>query len=149
VGGRTASPIVTDAIARATAAGVAVVAAAGNDGSEGVAFPASDANATAVVGVTVAGGPDAMSSFGFEADLGAPSVDVVAPFPHTVAGYGRWRGTSIACAFVSAAVADVAGVRGLRAVDAARLVVSSTTPYPYFASGYGSGLLNVTTLLGR
>jgi serine protease len=72
LGGREDDPVVRQAVERAVAAGVTVVAAAGNDGREGVEFPA------ALPGVIAVGAVDRRKAQAVYSNFGA-ALDVVAP----------------------------------------------------------------------
>ncbi len=72
LGGDFESRAVKEAIDAATAAGILVVAAAGNDGRDGVSFPASLPNVIAVGAVDASKGRATYSNFGEELDLMAP-----------------------------------------------------------------------------
>ena len=138
LGGGAADPVVRAAIEEAQAAGVVVVAAAGNDGRRPVVFPADlpDVVAVAAVGRTGTYPPDAAGSaerrgpYGDdgadyvaafsnvgEVDVAAPGVAIVSTVP---GGYLDMDGTSMACPAVTGVVARVlAGHRRLRSRPAA------------------------------
>ena len=141
------SAILDDAIAFAYSRGVVVVAAAGNAGESPVLYPASSGYAVGVVGIRNDGVKDADSNWGSAADLGAPSVDVVAPFPGTLDRYGTWHGTSFATPFFAAAIARTVAARNLSPMQASSFLRTSTRPYPYVApecrGGMGAGILDL------
>ena len=72
LGGAGESPILADAIERATAAGSVIVAAAGNDGNDQETFPAAYPQVIAVGAFEPGQSPALYSNFG-------PNVDVMAP----------------------------------------------------------------------
>ena len=106
-------PLVRSAVADAIAAGVLVVAAAGNDVSEAPDFPAGYPG---VIGVAATGRDDRvppnLSRRGTWVPLGAPGVGIVSTVPG--ATYRVDNGTSMAAAHVSGAAALVfAAVPGI------------------------------------
>jgi subtilisin len=142
LGGGDADPVLRAAVEDARAAGVVVLAAAGNDGRRPVSFPASE---PAVVAVSALGrkgtyptdcgavaeqvgpyGKDranfvaAFSNVGPQIDLTGPGVAVVSTVPD---GYAEMSGTSMACPAITGMAARLLArdARLLRASrDAAR-----------------------------
>jgi subtilisin family serine protease len=106
MGGTSLSPMLEQAVARATAAGVVVVAAAGNDGNCGAHYPASYAG---VISVGATGqSTDALASFsqrGPTVDIAASGTNVWSTYPGS--RYQTLSGTSMATPLVSAAAALV------------------------------------------
>lgn len=106
-GGGESDSRLEDALDDALAAGIVVVAAAGNQGNEGnpVLYPGAY-ESTFAVGATDEDDRVAdFSSYGDHLDIAAPGVDV---FSTTIAGagdYGYWSGTSAATPLVSATTA--------------------------------------------
>jgi len=133
----------------ATERDVVVVAAAGNEGVEGVIYPASSPWALAVGAIDRDLSLASFSSWGEETDLVAPGVDVVSTF---------WNGESCSGSGTSAATPHVAGVAALvRSLSSAsdRQLVTETlldsavdlgTPGrdPYF----GAGLVDASNAVG-
>lgn len=82
--------------------GIVLVAAAGNDGRDDVAFPAADPHVISVTAIDARKRRYRSANIGQEIDFAAPGVDVLIPGP----GETRYRsGTSYAAAVVSALVA--------------------------------------------
>jgi subtilisin family serine protease len=106
MGGTGVSPMLEQAVARANAAGVVVVAAAGNDGNCGAHYPASY---DGVIAVGATGqGTDALAPFsqrGPTVDIAAPGTNVWSTYPGS--GHHALSGTSMATPLVSAAAALV------------------------------------------
>jgi subtilisin family serine protease len=108
-GGGGYSTALFDAIARANAADILFVAAAGNDGNNNDAtpsYPASytNANVIAVAAIDSAGKKPSWSNYGATSvDLGAPGVGIMSTLPSD--SYGSYSGTSMATPHVTGAVA--------------------------------------------
>lgn len=108
-GGSTGSDIVRDAIGRARAKGVLMVASAGNDGKNADSrpvFPAAypDSN---ILSVAATNSKDKLPSF---SNFGAKTVDLAAPGDHIAStfwksDYAYMSGTSMAAPYVAAAAA--------------------------------------------
>ncbi len=115
VNGDTADRRLTDALAAADAAGVPVVASAGNDGRNLDLFPSYPASSDlptvlAVAGDTREGLLAAFSNFGLNSvDIAAPGVDVLSTAPG--GGYDFRSGTSMAAPWVTATLALLHGAR--------------------------------------
>ena len=106
LGGSADDPVLRDAVANAIAANVVVVAAAGNDGVEGVNFPAAYPGVIAVSATDHHGALTAFSSFGWRIDLAAPGLDITSTTLGTGDNYQTESGTS----FSSPMVAGVAAL---------------------------------------
>ncbi len=88
----------------AEAAGVVVVASAGNSGSElPVEYPASSARTIAVAACEVSSWPAPFTSFGSHVDLSAPGVGIRSAYPGDA--WRLWSGTSMSAPFVSGTAA--------------------------------------------
>ena len=77
LGGPGDNPILHQAVSDAVNAGVTVVAAAGNDGSADLQYPASYTEAIAVAATDANGGLTDFSSFGDWVDIAAPGWDIL------------------------------------------------------------------------
>jgi len=108
-----------EAVARAVAAGIVIVASAGNDGQCAPQYPAAFPN---VISVAALGpdGPAPWTNYGDWVDACAPGTDLVSSFfgkfdgkfpsintvdPDRFAGWAEWSGTSFAVPVVVAAIA--------------------------------------------
>jgi subtilisin family serine protease len=97
------SEILADAIQDADAAGVTVVAAAGNNGTDTPVYPAALESVIAVGAVNRKSQPTQWTSFGPWVDVAAPGEGLF--LPAGADGYATSNGTSWACAIVSGTVA--------------------------------------------
>jgi serine protease len=165
-------PQLLDAIDDATARGILVVAAAGNEGASAVAYPGRAEHVLAVGGTTENGCLSSFSNHGSGLDLVAPGGGSDAPFrdddscvrgrrgrpvyqmtterqrlDHFVIS-GRFLGTSMATAHVSAAAALVvaSGVLGPNpapaAIEARLEQTARDLGAPHYDERYGWGLLD-------
>ncbi len=167
LGGTTESSGEKTAIKNATAAGILVIASAGNSGTSRVACPACDANAISVSSTTWKDELASYSQYGSGLDISAPGGNcysnttpegcifsaVVAGFtggtvysgPQAGGSYTYMQGTSMAAPQVTGAAAAVASKTGLRG-SALRTRLLNTTD-DKGAAGYdtkfGAGRLNV------
>ncbi|MCJ7511184.1 MAG: S8 family serine peptidase [Dehalococcoidia bacterium] len=103
--------------------GVVLVAASGNEGQEGVGYPAAY---PAVIAVSAFGHSDPnsrapFSNWGPEVDVTAPGVDVYST--HLGGGYAMGEGTSFATAFVSGLVALLLSQDSSRSDDDIRAIL--------------------------
>ncbi len=101
--GNSYSPAFATTIASANAAGVVVVAAAGNTGGPGILYPAAAPGAIAVAALNSDNTVASFSSSGPEMWLGAPGNGITSTLPG--GGYGDKSGTSMASPHVTGLVA--------------------------------------------
>ncbi len=117
--------------------GVVPVCAAGNQSLAAAAFPASSPNALGVSATDTQNLLASFSNFGVGAYVGAPGVDLVAPYPGN--GMVSATGTSMATPVVSAAIALVARAFDLDPVTAAVHLLTYTAPIdPIGATTFGT-----------
>ena len=131
----------SQAVARIQHAGTVVVAAAGNDATCRVSWPAALPGVIAV-GALGPDGPAPFTNFGSWVTACAPGVDVISNFfddvdkhdDHNPAtadyhGWARWSGTSFAAPIVAAAIAREASLYGISSKAAAERVVHDKRLY--------------------
>jgi subtilisin family serine protease len=102
LGGWSYEKEVHDAVIAAYDAGIVLVAAAGNEGEEGVLYPAKLPEVIAVAATDEKDKVPDWSSKGPEVELAAPGVDVLSTIPGDWYAWGS--GTSMACPHVSGTV---------------------------------------------
>ncbi|MBL7076444.1 MAG: S8 family serine peptidase [Kiritimatiellae bacterium] len=144
------APVLGQAIAYAQERGAVIVAAAGNNGSDGVLYPARYAGVLAVGAVDADGRQMYFSNRGERLDLVAPGLGV------TAAGIDgeaiAFSGTSAATPFVAGAVAGVwSESPNMDGRDVAELLVryADDAGAPGRDTRYGAGVLNVGRVLER
>ncbi|MEV5961911.1 S8 family serine peptidase [Kribbella sp. NPDC051952] len=111
LGGPGDNPILHQSVSNAVNSGVTVVAAAGNDGSDDLQYPASYTEAIAVAATDSSGALTDFSSFGDWVDIAAPGWDILSTGPRSLTPSGYlpyWYCTGTSC---SAPI--VAGVAAL------------------------------------
>ncbi len=108
LGGGSASNLEREAIAHACSLGVLVVAAAGNEGTEGEVYPAAFREALSVAAVDMNDCKANFSSYGYTVDVSAPGVQMFTL--HGMAGYAYWSGTSFCTPLVASMAALVKSV---------------------------------------
>ena len=97
-------PALHDAIKRAHAAGIVIVAATGNENTH-VGWPAVYDEVIAVAAVDQTFGRADFSNFGDETDVAAPGVDILSTYPTNA--YAKLSGTSMATPMVAGVAALV------------------------------------------
>lgn len=126
------------AVGKAYAAGVVMVAAAGNLGrADSVVFPARYPEVIAVSALSKDGKLAAFSSFGPEVDLIAPGEEILST---SIRGYRRMSGTSMAAPHVSGIVALCLELRRMEPKEVRQLLLSHCVPLPGLTreqQGYG------------
>jgi subtilisin family serine protease len=145
VGSAQSSSIVEGLLKEASSKGVLVVCAAGNEGGA-VTYPARSPYAFAVAGCRPDRTRDPATNAGSSVDLGAPSVDVVAPAPGSGDGYAYWDGTSFAAPILSGCVAQVLSAEGGKAKDVGQRLLGCTQPWADGSRDLGKGVLDLRPL---
>lgn len=139
-GGTSAWAPLEEACNRARAAGITIVAAAGNYGG-GLIYPARYDSVVSVGATDSSNGRPSWSNFGSQLDVAAPGVDILSAYP---GGYTRMDGTSMATPHVTGVAALISSrgvghpdlVQGYLEATATDLGAAGRDPY------YGSGLVN-------
>jgi subtilisin family serine protease len=150
LGGRGDSFVLEQAIDYARVRGVIVVAAAGNEGENGVCYPARYAGAVAVTAVDAAGRHPWFAGTGSEVALSAPGIGV------STAGQAgetiEVSGTSVATPFVAGALAYLISAEPTTAPDEfveLMITYADDVGPPGKDSEYGSGILNIGRIMQR
>jgi hypothetical protein len=144
LGGYGASSSMENAIRDAVAAGIVVVAAAGNDGIDNDIYPFYPASydIDGLISVGASNHNDALASF---SNYGATSVDLVAPGQSVVGGslpdgWGRGSGTSYSAPKVAGVAALIKAARpSLNPVQVAEVVVGSAEKLSHLSTKVASG----------
>lgn len=144
------SDLLRDVIDEATAAGVVVVAAAGNLNTESPQYPAAYSCAIGVTAVSDADTKSYFASYGSWVDVAAPGEQIYSSFPDS--SYAWWSGTSMAAPLVAGQAALLLEMDFYMSVeDIGRYIASSSidlTPNnPSFADKLGSGRIALTDSL--
>ncbi len=102
LGGFSYSAELDEAVKFAYSVGVVLVAAAGNEGDDGVTYPAKFPEVIAVAAIDSSDNVPSWSSKGPEVELAAPGVDILSTLPNS--RYGSYSGTSMAAPHVAGTV---------------------------------------------
>lgn len=145
LGGLMSSPLEEKAVADAVAAGVTVIAAAGNNGSNTVHYPAAYKDVIAVTAVDPSGGRAWFSNYGNWADLAAPGVDIQSTVPYS--DYYSSDGTSMAAPVVSGLAALYMSVHGWTPPAEMEKVLKNSAS-KVSDSGLGKGIVDAAKLFG-
>lgn len=145
------SQAITNAITYARAAGVVVVAAAGNDGPTGPKnYPAADNRTIAVSSIDSDLAISGFSTQGSYVDVAAPGSLIVSTVPG--GGYDYKSGTSMATPFVSGLAALMIGLDGSITPDgvASRLTTTANDAgAPGVDPAFGHGIVNPVRAMSR
>jgi len=152
LGSNQPSDILLSAINYALSQGVIVVAAAGNDGTAQISYPAAYPGVIAVGSIDATGQRASFSDYGPQMGLTAPGVGINTV---TITGNMSFSGTSASAPLVSGAIAGLLSTNpGMTAQQAVNLI----TQYADFAGPfaginnnefYGSGIVDLNRVLSR
>ncbi len=109
LGGTFDDPVLADAVANAITSGIVVVAAAGNDGTDTVGFPASYPGVIAVGATDHTGALTSFSSYGPRIDVVAPGLDITSTALGSTEAYAADSGTSFSSPIVAGVAALMRG----------------------------------------
>jgi subtilisin family serine protease len=132
--------LLAEALAKARARGIVLIAAAGNAGPRAAPqFPAADPHVIAVTATDADDRLFAQASRGSHVAIASPGVDILAPAPD--AGYQMTSGTSVAAAHVSGVAALMLERRPSLTPDDLRGVLTATARrLPPADKGAGAGI---------
>jgi subtilisin family serine protease/flagellar hook assembly protein FlgD len=154
LGGPGTTPVLSDAVSYAQAHGVLVVAAAGNEGTETMSYPAALPGVVAVGATDANGGRAWFSNYGSWVTVAAPGVGILSTVPTAgsqmaaapTSGYSQANGTSMAAPIVAGQAALLmAGVPSLNADQVRQAIVSSA--HGYAGLGLGTGQVDLAASL--
>jgi type VII secretion-associated serine protease mycosin len=109
LGGTFDDPVLSDAVTNAVANGIVVVAAAGNDGTATVGFPASYPGVVAVGATDHMGALTSFTSYGPRIDVVAPGLDITSTALGSTEAYSADSGTSFSSPIVAGVAALLRG----------------------------------------
>jgi subtilisin family serine protease len=137
------SQTVRNSIQAAVAAGVTVVASAGNDNVGGAQFPAAYPGVVSVGATDIADTKGSFSNFGQHVDVSAPGVNVISAFP---GGYfAVVSGTSFAAPVVAGEAALLRSLQGTDPTPAIKQnIVNIDNINPAYTGLLGTGRINVS-----
>lgn len=145
LGGPSGSTALKQAVDKAYASGIVVVAAAGNSGSSGsqntIGYPAKYDSVIAVGAVDSNKNRASFSSVGSELEVMAPGVSVYSTYPSNT--YTSLNGTSMASPHVAGAAALILSKYPTLSASQVRNRLSSTATNLGDSFYYGKGLINV------
>jgi subtilisin family serine protease len=144
-------PTLRDALARASAQGVALIGAAGNAGPKAPPqYPGADANVIAATATDENDKLYSLANVGAYVAISAPGVDVLLPSPD--GGYAMESGTSVSSALISGVVALMLERQPrLKPVDIRQRLTATATPLggPERAREFGAGLVDASKAVSR
>lgn len=142
------SSALNDTLDQAEAAGIVLVASAGNDNLRQVLAPAKGHGALAVASVEANYTKSSYSNYDSAVRVVAPGTGIRSTFPG--GGYATWSGTSFAAPFVSAQAALMLSassrVSGDKVVSLIRNTAISVDKYnPAYRGRLGNGMIDIET----
>lgn len=141
------SQVLRDAVAYARERGVVIVASAGNNGMDGIAYPAAYEGVLAVGSVDAQGQKLDFSNTGWALDAAAPGLELNVAWPgDQIAGF---TGTSASAPIITGAIAATMSQLGVSANEAAALVLANLNEAGDLGAdtGYGGGILDVGRIM--
>jgi subtilisin family serine protease len=146
LGGSAGEPALAEAVTAVTAAGVTIVAAAGNSGGS-VGYPAAYPEVIAISASTSGDGLANFSSRGPQVDFIAPGLNIPSLFKG--GGYKTLSGTSMACPHMAGLAALAVAAKGVRGQEAIRAALTgAATMLPKLSpAAQGAGMIDAGKLV--
>jgi thermitase len=134
------SSLLKEAVDYAHAKGVVMVAAAGNEDTDEILYPAGYGNVTAVAATNNLDGKASFSNYGSWIEVAAPGVNIYSTMFDD--GYGSWSGTSMATPYVAGLAGLIISENTTLTNEEVRHIIRNTTD-PLSTSEYiGTGRIN-------
>jgi len=140
------SDTVHNEILAAQAAGILIIASAGNANSSAPQYPAAYSGVLSVAATDNADLKATFSNYGTNVDVSAPGVNVISSFPGGY--YAAISGTSFAAPIVAAEAALVLQLQKNPATVIPQSTVDINASNPYYAGALGTGRINLSQAVG-
>lgn len=142
IGGADHSTVLENALSVAYAAGITIVASAGNNGDNSMMYPAGYSTVIAVGNVDRTGYRAPSSTYGTFVDISAPGQNIMST---SLNGYTRMSGTSMASPMVAGAAALYMSRVGHVSPQKMKAVLKASVSKCY-SSGMGAGIIDVSKM---
>ncbi len=133
------SNLIHEAIVKAVEEGITVIAASGNDGKEGISYPAAYPEVISVGAINSQKEKAYFSNYGQKLDLVAPGVNILSIYSKDEYNYAQ--GTSMATPHVSAVVA-LLYQKGINSPQKIKNILKTTATKLNNENYFGAGLIN-------
>lgn len=132
--------------------GSIIVAAAGNDNTSGLTYPAAYDNVVAVANTAQGDIRNSNSNYGTWIDIAAPGTSILSPIAYSVESYDNYSGTSMSCPMVAGLIAHMKSFKPEASNDEIMSCLLSSSDNidawnPGFQGLLGSGRINARAAL--